>query len=105
MAILPVFITTEHKSNRAFLNLDIIWSIYILVMILLVAMVISLYGEQALFESGMFVHSLLAEVFMRKVLLTHFPDGGHRLTVPGKVSNGLKLANADKSPHMRPVWL
>lgn len=63
-------------------------------MILLVAMVLTLYGEHA--GSDVFVHSLLAEVFMRKVLLTHFPDEDTGLQKLGKVSNGLKLGNAEQ---------
>lgn len=44
----------------------------------------------------MFILSLLAEVFMKKVLLTHFPDKDTGLQKPGKVSNGLKLVNAEQ---------
>lgn len=39
MVALLVFITTQHTSSSAFLNLAMIWSIYILAVILLVTMV------------------------------------------------------------------
>lgn len=83
MAILPVFITTEHKSNRVFFE-----SGYYLEYLHTGYDTSGSHGHKPLwrigFESGMFVHSLLAEVFMRKVLLTYFPDEDTGLQCQGR---------------------